>query len=129
MHQFGQEGFCLIWAVNNALQRKLLTVDDVLREIHEEDVKDKSRDVDHYIGLDGLDFETFRKILREDYKIRLVKVHKITKHGRYLVTYDFGDYYHTIAVYNGKPLDSRKKLQIKSLQTRRRLVDIYRLYL
>ncbi len=129
MHQYGKEGFCLIWAINNALQRRLLSPEKVVDYLVQRDNEDKKRDIYDFIDRDGIDFEEFREYLREEHGIKLQKVDKVQKQGRYLVTYDFGDYYHTIAVYNGKVLDSRKKMEIKSLKNRRPLVDIYKVYL
>jgi hypothetical protein len=129
MHQYGQEGFCLVWSINNALQRKLLTSEEVVEYLKQEDQRDEKKTIKDFIAIDGIDFMEFREFLREKYGIRLKKVNNIVKSGRYLVTYDFGDYYHTVAVYNGKVYDSRKRLEIKTLDTRRKLVDIYKLNL
>jgi hypothetical protein len=129
MHQYGQEGFCLVWAVNNALQKRLLTSEEVVDYLVDEDIEDKKKHIYDFIDKDGIDFEEFRDFLRDKYGIKLQKVNNISRNGRYLVTYDFGDYYHTVGVYNGKVLDSRKRMEIKSLATRRKLVDIYKLNL
>jgi hypothetical protein len=129
MHQYGLEGFCLVWAVNNALQRRVVNPLELVKYLAREDDKDKKRGWDDFIARDGVDFEEFRNFIKEKYGIKLVKVDRISIHGKYLVTYDFGDYYHTVAVRNGKVLDSRKKHEIKTLNTRRKLVDIYSLNL
>ena len=50
-----------------------------------------------------------------------------TNKGRYLITYDFGDYLHTIALVDGVVLDSRKNHEITSLNNNHRLVDVYKI--
>jgi hypothetical protein len=126
MHQYGEEGLCLIWGVNNALQRKLLTKEAVMREISHINDLNTRRTIRHYIGRDGINFRAFKRVLKERYRIYLRKVKTYKMTGRYLVTYDFGDYYHTVALVDGEILDSRKENEIRSLDTDRRVVDVYR---
>jgi hypothetical protein len=125
-HEYGSNGLCLLWAVNNALQGDVLTPSVVLPYIEEENKKNKKRNIRSYASSDGIDFRVFKKVLKEVFQIRLVKVDKVNKGGKYIITYDFGDYYHTVGYYKGKVLDSRRRQEITTLNPGHRVVDIYR---
>lgn len=126
MHQYGEDGLCLIWGVNNALQIRLLSKDNVFREIQKVNVANKQRNSRHYVGRNGIDFRAFKHVLKSHFGVLLRRVKKYKLKGGYLLTYDFGDYYHTVALYNGEVLDSRKEKEIKDLNVEKRLVDVYK---
>jgi hypothetical protein len=126
MHQRGEEGFCLVWAVNNALQSNIVSKDRILAEFARINHNNKKRNTQYYINKDGLDFKTFKTALKNVYGITLRRMKKYKMKGAYLLTYDFGSYYHTVALVNGEVLDSRKKEEITGLDTTRRLVDVYK---
>jgi hypothetical protein len=98
-----------------------------LTQITEIDRRDKKHKINYFIGRDGIDFNTFKKLLKESYGIQLVKVKNFTNKGKYILTYDFGDYYHTIAMVDGEVIDSRKNKEIKSTNPGVPLVDIYKI--
>jgi hypothetical protein len=127
MHQYGAGGLCLLWAVNNALGEEVLRTGPIMRAIGKIDHEDKTRNARYFVGKDGIDFKTFKKVIRNDYGIELKKVKHTSKMGRYLLTYDFGDYLHTIAMRKGEVLDSRKRQEIKQFDAEQPLVDIYKL--
>jgi hypothetical protein len=126
MKQYGQQGLCLIWGVNNALGRKVLTKEGVFSLIHKENVRDKKRNSRYYVGWDGIDFKTFKKVILNGYGIYLKKVKNYKMTGSYLLTYDFNDYLHTVALRDGEVIDSRREKEIKDLDVDRRLVDVYK---
>lgn len=126
MKQYGQQGLCLIWGVNNALGRKVLTKEGVFRLIHMENVRDRRRNSRYYVAKDGIDFKTFKKVILNGYGIYLKKVKNYKMTGSYLLTYDFSDYLHTVALRDGEVIDSRREKEIKDLDVDRRLVDVYK---
>jgi hypothetical protein len=126
MKQYGQQGLCLIWGVNNALGRKVLTKEGVFRLIHRENVRDRSHNSRYYVARDGIDFKTFKKVILNGYGIYLKKVKNYKMQGSYLLTYDFHDYLHTVALRDGEVIDSRREKEIKDLDVDRRLVDVYK---
>jgi hypothetical protein len=127
MHQYGAEGLCLVWGINNALQEKILSPSKLMPYIDEENKRDKDHNSRYYVGRDGINFRVFKKIIDKVFKITLKRVKSVRKHGSYIVTYDFGDYYHTIGVYEGNALDSRKQEEITEIKPPGlRIVDIYK---
>jgi hypothetical protein len=126
MRQYGQQGLCLIWGVNNALGRKILTKETVFSLLRQENIRDRKRNSRYYVGWDGIDFKSFKKVILSHYGIYLKKVKNYKMTGGYLLTYDFHDYYHTVALRDGEVIDSRKEKEIKDLDVDRRLVDIYK---
>jgi hypothetical protein len=126
MKQYGQQGLCLIWGVNNALGRKVLTKEGVFRLINRENVRDRSHNSRYYVARDGIDFKTFKKVILNGYGIYLKKVKNYKMQGSYLLTYDFHDYLHTVALRDGEVIDSRREKEIKDLDVDRRLVDVYK---
>jgi hypothetical protein len=126
MHQYGEDGLCLLWGVNNALQKKILTKEPVFREIQKINANNTNRNIRHYVGKDGLDFKAFKAGIKNLYGISLRRVKEYKMKGAYLLTYDFGSYYHTVALVDGEVLDSRKEKEITTLNTVRRLVDVYK---
>ena len=126
MKQYGQQGLCLIWGVNNALGRKVLTKEGVFRLINKENVRDRNHNSRYYIARDGIDFKSFKKVIKEGFGVYLKKVKTYRMTGNYLLTYDFHDYLHTIAMRDGEVIDSRKHQEITSLDTDRKLVDVYK---
>lgn len=126
MNQYGEEGLCLIWAVNNALQKNIVTKERIFAEFSRINHDNTRRKAPYYIGKDGLNFKTFKSVLQKSYGIRLRRMKKYKMKGAYLLTYDFGSYYHTVALVDGEILDSRKEKEITSLDTTKRLVDIYK---
>jgi hypothetical protein len=126
MHIRGEDGFCLIWAVNNALQSNVVSKDRILAEFARINHNNKKRNTLYYINKDGLDFKTFKTALKNVYGITLRRMKKYKMKGAYLLTYDFGNHLHTVALHNGEVLDSRKEKEITSLDTPKRLVDIYK---
>lgn len=123
---YGQQGFCLIWAINNAFKRKVLDKDTVLMQLVQIDKKDKKRSLRYFIANDGIDFKTFKKLMKNSYGIQLFKVKNYSNKGKYLLTYDFGDYFHTVAMNNGEVIDSRKTHEITTPTPGYPLVDVYR---
>lgn len=124
---YGQQGLCLIWAINNAYKRKILDKDMVLAQIAQIDKNNPARTMKYYIGKDGIDFKTFKRLLKSSYGIQLTKVKKYTNKGKYLLTYDFGSYYHTVAMTNGEVIDSRKQKEITTPTPNVPLVDVYKI--
>jgi hypothetical protein len=124
---YGAEGLCLIWAINNAYKRKILDKDIVLAQIAQIDKNNPTRTLKYYIGKDGIDFRTFKKLLKNSYGIKLIKVKNYSKKGKYLLTYDFGSYYHTVAMTNGEVIDSRKRNEITTPTPDVPLVDVYKI--
>jgi hypothetical protein len=126
MRQLGQEGLCLIWAVNNALGQRLLTKESVFRLLAAENRRDRRHNSRYYIARDGIDFKSFKKVIKEGFGVYLKRVKTYRMTGNYLLTYDFHDYLHTIAMRDGEVIDSRKHQEITSLDTDRKLVDVYK---
>lgn len=126
MHKYGEQGLCLIWGVNNALQKNLVTKERIFAELVRMDHNNIRRNRNYYVANDGLNFKSFKVALQKVYGVGLRKMKKYKLKGSYLLTYDFGDYYHTVALVNGEILDSRKEKEITSLETNRKLVDIYK---
>ena len=126
MKQYGQQGLCLIWGVNNALGRKVLTKDAVFRLINKENRRDRRHNSRFYIANDGIDFKTFKKVILNAYGIYLKRVKNYKTTGSYLLTYDFNDYLHTVALRDGEVIDSRREKEITDLDVDRKLVDIYK---
>lgn len=124
MHQYGREGFCLIWAVNNALQQNIVKQDEVLEELAKKDEADKSRDWEDFIDNTGIDFNAFRDIIRNKYGIELRKVNGVSNIGGFIITVEYKDYLHSISLYNGKVLDNRKRKELKHIPWDR-VYDIY----
>jgi hypothetical protein len=124
---YGSEGYCLIWAINNAFKRKILDKDIVLAQIAQIDKNNHARTLKYYIGKDGIDFRTFKKLLKNSYGIKLTKVKHYSNKGKYLLTYDFGSYYHTVAMTNGEVIDSRKQKEITTPTPNVPLVDVYKI--
>jgi hypothetical protein len=126
MHQRGEEGLCLVWAVNNALQKNLISKESILDEFARVNSSNKKRYAPYYVNKDGLNFKTFKAVIKRRYGIALRRVKNYKMEGSYLLTYDFGDYYHTVALVDGEILDSRKTKEITGLDTARKLVDVYK---
>ena len=126
MHQYGEQGYCLLWAINNSLQRKILTKDGILKELKGINERNKTHNSRYYMGDDGLDFKSFKAIIKRVFGIYLKRVKTYKLVGSYILTYDFGDYYHTVGMIDGEILDSRKHSEIKSLDTKVPLVDVYK---
>lgn len=126
MKQYGKPGLCLLWGINNALNRVVLTPDELYSQIRRINKEDRRHNIRYFEGRDGIDFKTFRKVILEK-GIYLRKMKNFTNKGRYLITYDFGDYLHTIALVDGVVLDSRKNHEITSLNNNHRLVDVYKI--
>jgi len=124
---YGAEGLCLIWAINNAYKRKILDKDIVLAQIAQIDKNNPTRTLKYYIGKDGIDFRTFKKLMKDSYGIKLTKVSKYSNKGKYLLTYDFGSYLHTVAMTNGEVIDSRRQKEITTPTPDVPLVDIYKI--
>jgi hypothetical protein len=124
---YGQDGLCLIWAVNNAFKSKILNPKVVFAQIAEIDRRDKKRSWSYFVNKDGIDFNTFKKVMKEKYGIQLIKVKNYSNKGKYLLTYDFGDYYHTVAMTDGEVIDSRKSKEIKDTNPGVPLVDVYKI--
>lgn len=124
---YGQQGLCLIWAINNAFKSKVLDPKVVLAQIAIIDKRDKKHSWSHFVNKDGIDFNTFKKLLKKEYGIQLVKVKSYTNHGKYLLTFDFDDYYHTVAMVDGEVIDSRKNKEITSPTPGYPLVDVYKI--
>lgn len=124
---YGQQGLCLIWAINNAYKRKILDKDIVLAQIAQIDKNNPTRTLKYYIGKDGIDFRTFKKLMKNSYGIKLTKVKNYSNKGKYLLTYDFGSYYHTVAMTNGEVIDSRKQREITNPNPPVPLVDVYKI--
>jgi hypothetical protein len=125
MHQYGEQGFCLVWAVNNALQQNLLNKNVVVRELMVLNDKNKIRNKQHYVNRDGINFRSFKKVIKNIYGVGLRKVKTYNMKGRYILTYDFGKYLHTVALVDGQLLDSERNSDL-SLDTKRKLVDVYK---
>jgi hypothetical protein len=128
MHQYGEEGFCLIWAVNNALQEKIVKKEDVVEEIIKMDADNSKRDLHDYIDSTGIDFMDFKRIIRRLYGIELKKVNGISNHGGFIITIDFKSYLHSISSYNGRIMDNRKKRELHHIPWDK-VVDIYKVSL
>lgn len=126
MHKYGEQGLCLIWGVNNALQKNIVTKERIFAELARINNNNTRRNAPYYIGKDGLNFKTFKVVLQKNYGIGLRRMKKYKMNGAYLLTYDFGSYYHTVALVNGEILDSRKEKEITGLDTTRKIVDIYK---
>jgi predicted protein tyrosine phosphatase len=126
MHQRGEDGLCLIWAVNNALQKNIVSKEVILAEFQRINQNNKKRYAPYYVNKDGLDFKTFKVVVKKRYGVALRKVKSYKMKGSYLLTYDFGDHYHTVALVDGEVLDSRKTREITGVDTPRRLVDVYK---
>jgi hypothetical protein len=124
---YGAEGFCLVWAINNAFKRKILDKDMIVAQIKQMDRNNPKRTLKYYIGKDGIDFRSFKKLLKTSYGIKLTKVSKYTNKGKYLLTYDFGSYLHTVAMTNGEVIDSRKEKEITTPTPNVPLVDVYKI--
>lgn len=123
MHQYGESGFCLIWAVNNALQRNLLDKDTILRELKGLNKKNKNRNVQYYVNKGGLNFKSFKRVIDDVYGIKLKRVREYNDQNSYIVTYDMGGYLHTVAMVDGEILDSERESKITDKSKR---VDIYK---
>jgi hypothetical protein len=124
---YGAEGFCLVWAINNAFKKKVLDAKAVVEQIKHIDRLDPHRTLKYFIGKDGIDFKTFKKLMKNVYDIQLTKVKKYSNKGRYLLTYDFGNYLHTVAMVDGEVIDSRKKQEITDTNPGKPLVDVYKI--
>jgi predicted transcriptional regulator len=125
MHQYGEQGFCLVWAVNNALQQTLLNKNVIVRELMTLNDKNKNRNKQHYVNREGINFRSFKKVIKDIYGVGLRKVKTYSMKGRYILTYDFGKYLHTVALVDGKLLDSERGSDL-SIDTKRKLVDVYK---
>jgi len=124
---YGAEGLCLIWAINNAYKRKILDKDIVLAQIAQIDKNNPTRTLKYYIGKDGIDFRSFKKLMKDSYGIKLTKVSNYSNKGKYLLTYDFGSYLHTVAMTNGEVIDSRKQKEITTPTPNVPLYDVYKI--
>jgi hypothetical protein len=124
---YGAEGLCLIWSINNAFKKVILDPKVIIDQIKQIDRLDKAKPLKYFIGKDGIDFKTFKKLIKDVYKIQLTKVKKYSNKGKYLLTYDFGSYYHSVAMVDGEVIDSRKKNEITSTDTGKPLVDVYKI--
>jgi hypothetical protein len=123
---YGAEGLCLIWAINNVFKRKVLDPKLVINQIKNIDRLDPHRGLKYFIGKDGIDFKTFKSLMKNMYDIHLTKVTKYSNKGKYLLTYNFGSYLHTVAMVDGEVIDSRKKEEITDPKPGKPLVDVYK---
>jgi len=126
MHQYGEPGLCLMYSVNNALQKPLITKEVLFRELREMNDRNTRRNSRYYAGKDGIDFRSFKTVLKDNYRVYLRKVKNYKMKGRYIVTYDFKDVYHTVALVDGELLDSEKKDEMKDVNNNIKVVDVYK---
>jgi hypothetical protein len=109
MHQYGEPGFCLLWAVNNALQEDVVKKDEIIEVLKKMDSKDKNRDWNYYLNETGIDIESFKKAIQVLYGIELRQTSRVSNTGRYIVIVKFPKYNHSISIVQGKVLDNRRK--------------------
>lgn len=127
MHQFGQEGFCLLWAVNNALQERIIDKEEVVLELMRFDKNNDKRTITDYIDSKGIVFDDFKKVINNLYGIELKKVNGVSNIGGFIIIVEFKGYNHVISLYNGKVLDNRKRHQLHHIPWDR-VESIYRVY-
>lgn len=126
MHQYGEPGLCLMYSVNNALQNPIITKEVLFRELRQINEANPRRNSRYYVGKDGIDFRSFKRVLMDNYRIYLRKVKTYKMKGRYLITYDFKSVLHTVALVDGEIMDSEKKDEIKDINNGHKIVDVYK---